>query len=153
MASARLFSQTSKVFAAGASSRSVRSLGWTKGRTITTNGAHDAAFLQGGSVMYYGTIAKYTVKPGHETQFMGDMERFEESPPAGWIYHTIFRSTTNPNEIWMSVVFENEAAYKKNADSPEMDKEYHRMLEHLEGEPEWHDGNVIHEAMRKSAPA
>jgi hypothetical protein len=23
------------------------------------------------------------------------------------------------------------------------------MLEHLEGEPEWHDGLVIHEAMRK----
>jgi len=23
------------------------------------------------------------------------------------------------------------------------------MLEHLEGEPEWHDGHVIHEAMRK----
>jgi quinol monooxygenase YgiN len=103
--------------------------------------------------MYYGTIAKYTLKPGHEKQFMGDMEGFEESPPAGWIYHTIFRSTTNPNEIWMSVVFESEAAYKKNADSPDMDKEYRRMLEHLEHEPEWHDGNVIHEAMRKSAPA
>jgi quinol monooxygenase YgiN len=101
--------------------------------------------------MYYGTIAKYNVKPGHEKQFMGDMERFEEAPPAGWIYHTIFRSTTDPNEIWMSVVFESEEAYKKNADSPDMDKEYHRMLDHLQKEPEWHDGNVIHEAMRKSA--
>src|SRR6266566_3698977 len=72
-----------------------------------------------------GTITKYTLKPGHDKQFIGDMERFEESPPAGWVYHTIFRSTTNPNEIWMSVVFENAAAYKKNADSPEMEREYH----------------------------
>lgn len=101
----------------------------------------------------FGTIAKYTVKPGHEKQFIGDMEGFENSPPPGWIYHTIFRSTTNPNEIWISVVFESEAAYKKNADSPEMDTEYRRMLEHLQVEPEWHDGEVIHEAMRKSAPA
>ena len=53
----------------------------------------------------------------------------------------------------MSVVFESEEAYKKNADSPEMNTEYRRMLEHLQGEPEWHDGHVIHEAMRKSAPA
>jgi hypothetical protein len=34
-----------------------------------------------------------------------------------------------------------------------MDAEYRQMLEHLQVEPEWHDGDVIHEAMRKSAPA
>jgi hypothetical protein len=25
------------------------------------------------------------------------------------------------------------------------------MLQHLQGEPEWHDGNVIHEAMREAS--
>lgn len=97
----------------------------------------------------YGTIAKYRVKPGREEGFLTDMQRFEESPPPGWVYHTIFRSVDNPNELWMSVVFESEEAYKQNADSPEMDREYRRMLEDLESEPEWHDGHVIHEAMRK----
>ncbi len=101
----------------------------------------------------YGTIARYTIKSGQAEHFLSDMTQFEDSPPAGWVYHTIFRSTTNPNEIWLSVVFESEEAYKANADSPEMDREYRHLLEHLEGEPEWHDGQVIHEAMRKSAPA
>jgi hypothetical protein len=47
------------------------------------------------------------------------------------------------------VLFESEELYKKNAESSEMDRHCRSMLEHLEGEPEWHDGHVIHEAMRK----
>ena len=101
--------------------------------------------------MMFGTVARYVLKPGHEKQFMDDMGSFETDPPAGWVYHTAFRSTKDPNEIWLSVVFESEEAYKKNADSPEMDREYRKMLDHLQSEPEWHDGHVIHEAMRQSA--
>jgi quinol monooxygenase YgiN len=97
----------------------------------------------------FGTVARYLVKPGHEDQFMNEMGSLESDPPEGWVYHTIFRSTKDPNEIWISVVFDNEDAYKKSADSPEMDKQYRKMLEHLQGEPEWHDGNVIREAMRQ----
>ena len=98
----------------------------------------------------FGTIARYRVKPGHSEQFMKEMGGVETNPPAGWVYHTVFRSTKDPNEIWMSVVFESEEAYRKNADSPDMDREYKEMLAHLQGEPDWHDGNVIHEAMRES---
>ena len=99
--------------------------------------------------MYFGTVARYRVKPGHEEHLMETMKGFEASPPPGWIYTTMFRSADNPNDIWMSVVFESEEAYRKNAGSPDMDKEYRSMLQHLDGEPEWHDGHVIHEAMRK----
>ena len=99
--------------------------------------------------MYFGTVARYRVKSGHEDQFLEVMKGLEQSAPRGWIYSTVFRGTTDPNEIWMSTVFESEELYKKNADSPEMDREYRKMLEHLQGEPEWHDGHVIHEAMRK----
>jgi quinol monooxygenase YgiN len=99
----------------------------------------------------FGTVAKYRLKPGHEKQFLDEMGSFEGDPPAGWVYHTIFRSTKDPNEVWLSVVFESEEAYRKNAESPDMDKEYRKMLEHLQGDPEWHDGHVIHEAMRQQA--
>jgi quinol monooxygenase YgiN len=97
----------------------------------------------------FGTIARYRLKPGHSETFMEEMSGFENDPPEGWVYHTVFRSTKDPNELWLSVVFESEDVYRKNANSPEMDADYKRMLEHLEGEPEWHDGDVIHEAMRK----
>ena len=101
--------------------------------------------------MKFGTIARYRVKPGHADKLMSEMGNFESEPPAGWLYHTVFRSTKDPNEVWMSVVFESEEAYRKNADSPDMDTEYRKMLEHLQGEPEWHDGHVIDEAMREPA--
>lgn len=100
--------------------------------------------------MYYGTVARYRVKAGHEEQLLEQMKGFENAPPQGWIYTTLFRSTTDANDIWMSVVFESEELYKKNAESPEMGSQYSAMLEHLQSEPEWHDGHVIHEAMRKS---
>ena len=97
----------------------------------------------------FGTVARYVVKPGHEKQLMDEMGSFEDNPPPGWLYHTIFRSSKDPDEIWLTVVFESEELYKKNADSSEMATQYGAVLEHLRGEPEWHDGHVIHEAMRK----
>ena len=99
--------------------------------------------------MYYGTIARYRVKPGHEEKFLEQMKGFEESPPKGWIYTTVFRGAGDPSEVWISVVFESEDLYRRNANSPDMDREYRAMLEHLQSEPEWHDGHVVHEAMRK----
>jgi len=99
----------------------------------------------------FGTVARYQLKPGHSDAFIKEMSDFENDPPEGWRYHTIFRSAKDTNELWLSVVFDSEDAYRKNADSPDMDREYRKMLEHLVGEPEWHDGQVVHEAMRQPA--
>jgi quinol monooxygenase YgiN len=99
--------------------------------------------------MYFGTVARYRVKPGHEKQLLDEMKAFEDSPTPGWIYTTLFRGKNDPNEIWMSTVFESEALYKKSADSPEMDRRFQAMRKHLAADPDWHDGHVIHEAMRK----
>ena len=68
----------------------------------------------------FGTVARYVVKPGHEKQLMDEMGSFEDNPPPGWLYHTVFRSSKDPNEIWLTVVFESEEAYRKNADSPDI---------------------------------
>src|SRR5207247_8591257 len=99
----------------------------------------------------FGTVARYRLKPGHEKQFMDEMGSFENEPPAGWVYHTIFRSTKDPNELWLRVVFESEDTYRKNADSPEMDREYRNIHEPLAGEPEWQYGNLIRPAVRQQA--
>ena len=66
----------------------------------------------------FGTIARYQVKPGHEKQLMDEMGSFEDNPPTGWVYHTVFRSAKDPNEIWMSVVFESEEAYRARFPHP-----------------------------------
>lgn len=95
----------------------------------------------------YGTIAKYSVKPGSEDALTRWMEEQEERAISGWVSSTIFRSDKDAGEIWTCVVFESEAAYKKNADDPAMDKQYRALREHLREDPEWHDGHVISQGM------
>jgi quinol monooxygenase YgiN len=97
----------------------------------------------------FGTVARYRLKPGHKQEWLKEMVSFEENPPPGWAHHTVYESTEDPDEVWLSVAFESEDAYRKNASSPEMDRQYRQMLEHLQAEPEWHDGHVIHQGMRK----
>jgi len=99
--------------------------------------------------MRFGTIARYKVKPGNSDRFVSAMGGIEQNPPAGWSSATVFRSTHDPDEIWMAVVFDSEEAYRSSANSPEMDRMYQENLQYLDGEPEWHDGHVIQEARRQ----
>ena len=65
---------------------------------------------------------------------------------AGWQSTTVYRSDTDPEEVWLAVVFESKEAYRKNAESPEQGKRYEQMRALLAADPEWHDGEVISSA-------
>lgn len=108
--------------------------------------------IQGVTNMF-GTIARYRCRPGQVDGLIDEFKRFESSAPEGWLYHTIYRSTADPDEIWISVVFESEDLYRANADSPEMDATYRKLRERLVADPDWHDGSVLHQAMRTREPA
>lgn len=99
----------------------------------------------------YGTIAKYHVKAGHYEDVAREFDDFQANPPEGWLATSVYRSVDHPDEIWIAAVFESEDHYKRNADSPEMDKRFRGMLQHLEGEPEWHDGHVIRHTTKAGA--
>ena len=101
----------------------------------------------------YGTIAKYRVKPGHGQALEQEFDSFQASPPEGFVANTVYRNVDDPNEIWIAAVFESEAQYRANAGSPEMDQRFRAMLEHLEAEPEWHDGHVIRHNVKAGATA
>lgn len=101
--------------------------------------------------MRFGTVAKFSAKPGKEQDLLKMFSEIESSPSPGFLYSTAFRSLDKPSEFWVSVVYESEDAYRKNASSPDSNQRYQRMVELLEGAPEWHDGNVTAEAMRKPA--
>jgi quinol monooxygenase YgiN len=99
----------------------------------------------------YGTIAKYRVKAGREAAVASEFDALTASPPEGWVATTVFRSVDNPREVWIAAVFESEDAYKRNAASPEMDSRYQALMEHLEAEPEWHDGHVVRHLAKSGA--
>jgi hypothetical protein len=99
--------------------------------------------MPGEEIRMYGTIARMRIKPGMERQFLDHLQEYEQANIPGALTAHVFRMDGNPNEIWEAVLFESKEAYWDNARSSEQDARYRRMLQFLEGEPEWHDGEVV----------
>lgn len=91
----------------------------------------------------YGTIARMRLKPGMEAEFREDMTRYSSDLVRGYVSTTVYRMDSDPNEVFMAVVFKDKASYVANAEDPKQDERYRAMLKFLDGEPEWHDGEII----------
>ena len=92
----------------------------------------------------YGTIARLRVKPGMESKIEEYIRKFESRHVPGAIAEYTYRMDSNPNEVYLAVVFDSRESYRTNAESPEQDAEYRQLLDLLVEEPEWHDGEIIH---------
>ncbi len=94
----------------------------------------------------YGTIGRLHIKPGLEGQFRQLLQEqahaFETGQVAGFVASYAYRMDADPNDYYVAVVFENREAYWANAQSPEQDTRYRQWLPLLDGEPEWHDGEI-----------
>ena len=94
----------------------------------------------------YGTIALMRPKPGQEDQLVALFDRWwvERRPNVqGAIASTLYRNKDNPTELMAAVVFDSEANYTANADDPEQDRWYREMVQLLDGEPRWIDGEIL----------
>ena len=94
----------------------------------------------------YGTIGRLRIKPGMESQFrqllQGQARAFETGQVVGFVASYTYRMDADPNDCYIAAVFESREAYWTNAQSPEQDARYRQWLPLLEGEPEWHDGEI-----------
>jgi quinol monooxygenase YgiN len=91
----------------------------------------------------YGTIARMKLKPGGAEKLGELMKEYEGITIPGSVMTYVYRMDKDPNEFYMSVVFEDKASYVKNADDPAQNERFIKMMEFLEGEPEWHDGEIV----------
>ncbi|HEV2027909.1 MAG TPA: antibiotic biosynthesis monooxygenase [Candidatus Dormibacteraeota bacterium] len=98
----------------------------------------------------YGTIAKLKLKPGTEEKLMQGMEG-SDAGRVGHVATYVFKSDADPNVHFVTTIFESKSAYKTFADSPEQDKRFREMRELLAADPEWHDGEVIHQDTKVEA--
>jgi quinol monooxygenase YgiN len=92
----------------------------------------------------YGTIARMRLKAGSEARVRELMQEYETLDVPGYVATTVYRMDKDPNEFYLAVVFEDAESYRANAQSPEQDARYRKMVELLEGEPEWHDGEIVY---------
>jgi quinol monooxygenase YgiN len=91
----------------------------------------------------FGTIARMKFKPGSVEKMQEDMKEFEGRQVKGFLFNTVYRSQTDPNEIWLVVGFEDEASYRANAEDPRTDEMAKKMQQLMAAPPEWHDGDIV----------
>lgn len=94
----------------------------------------------------YGTIARVHPKPGALAQLRDYAAEFNSGVNRrvpGFVASYIFdpdQKVYDRETVFLVAIFEDEATYKANADSPEQHQDYLRMRELLEDDPEWMDG-------------
>lgn len=92
----------------------------------------------------FGTVARLSLKPGMEGKLTDLMKEYEQISIPGYVTTYLFRMDSTPNECYLATVFDNRESYFANANSPEQDARYRKMLDCLVTEPEWHDGEIMY---------
>ena len=93
----------------------------------------------------YGTVANLRVKADHQGDLMKLIQEWntERKPKiAGAVSGYVVRLDSDPQDMIMIGIFANKEVYQKNANDPEQDRWFQRIMEHLESEPDWHDGEL-----------
>ena len=91
----------------------------------------------------YGTVARWRVKEGKGPELERVSDELMRDRPPGSLAVYVFRADANPNEYWVAGIFESREAYTTNSATPEQDARFRRLSELMEGDPEWHDGEIV----------
>jgi quinol monooxygenase YgiN len=94
----------------------------------------------------YGTVAKLHIKPGSEAELMKVGEEIERRDVPGFINTYIYRLDNEPDTLMMAVIFQDKKTYFANANSPQQNEQFQKMMQYMTAEPEWHDGEIIYQS-------
>lgn len=102
----------------------------------------------------FGTVARMKVKAGREQDLMALSDEIDSDlaggNDTGAIAEYVFKLDNAPNEYIMVAIFKDRESYVANAQRPETDRNYRKMREMLDADPEWNDGEIIHSATHAS---
>jgi heme-degrading monooxygenase HmoA len=91
----------------------------------------------------YGSVARWRVKPGKEQELEQVAEELMRQPLPGSRAVYLYRMDSDPQEYWVAGVFDSKTAYTTNSNTPEQDARFQRLRALMEGDPEWHDGEIV----------
>lgn len=89
----------------------------------------------------YGTIAKVRINPEKLDEIRALSDEIGMAP--GQIARYIYQMDTDPNEFYLVAMFEGREAYRANAASPEQHQRFIKLRALMDGDPEWHDGEIV----------
>ncbi len=86
----------------------------------------------------YGTIARIRVKPGMGAQLEALNRRMaeEELQVPGYVAQYVYRTDADPDELYLTVLFESRAAYHANTASPDQAARYAALVALMAAPPE-----------------
>ena len=92
----------------------------------------------------YGTVARIRVKPGMEDRFDQITRDIGVGRAPGQVAVMVYQLDRDSREFMLTAAFESREAYFANAESPEQQERFMRLMQVLEGEPEWNDGEIVY---------
>ena len=88
----------------------------------------------------YGSAFRMRPKAGMASQ-LRDVMMSDQRRPNGMI--TAYLLTEDAaGDVWGFAVFDDEKAYRDNANDPAQSAQYQKFRALLEADPEWHDGTI-----------
>jgi hypothetical protein len=91
----------------------------------------------------YGTIARLHPSPGRKADLEAYGSRVADVPIDGVVGAWLFTPDRDPyarETAFLVAIFEDEASYRANADSPAQHERYLEMRALLDDDPDWMDG-------------
>ncbi len=91
----------------------------------------------------YGSVSRWRIKEGKQDELAQLMDELAKEPSPGSRGVTVYHADADPNEYWVCGVWESREAYTSNSATPEQDARFRRLRALMDGDPEWHDGEII----------
>jgi len=88
----------------------------------------------------YGTIFTLRVKTGHQDRLLDEIDK---DAPKGMIAWFLMKPDNKDEDLIGVAVFESKQDHLSNANSPEQNESFTKIMEHLDSEPKWTDGEYI----------
>lgn len=92
----------------------------------------------------YGTVAQMRVKAGMENQFDAISREIGVGTAPGQIAVYVYQMDRDNREFYLAVIFESREAYHANAASPQQHERFMKLMQVLESEPVWNDGEIVY---------
>ena len=91
----------------------------------------------------YGSVSRWRVKDGRQEDLKRLADELMRDRPSGAGAVFVYQAEADPREFWVVGAFASREAYTKNSDSPEQHARFSKLRELMDGDPEWHDGEVV----------
>lgn len=92
----------------------------------------------------YGTIGHFRVKAGMGERLLEIFQQVEALKLHGSLAAYCYHTDASAQDYYIAVVFTSKEAYYAHAEHPEVVAIDNRLMELLESEPEWHDGEIVY---------